>query len=584
MAAKSLQECNTILAEFLDEKALIKLHETHKDNYNTSQFLRDLFDLTYELFPRDFDQENGMFTKQIVGNSKLSEFAARIPQLFTSRLVLYTSAAYLEELESSKKHEHSLKVCGIITEILKSCSKEWLIGAPTQELQFLETLELEKAKRTILEFLNALLKLIDLMSLNAQQLKNHSRLSLYPRILQLCNMVVLKISENSEFKIDRSFMFDISRKIACKLVVTCTEQIGNQYWIVDSSKKVASELLQSLVVIYCRTSMATVIDLLCGKGVKSSKEDHENECLFPSGLLGRILEDIKAFMAKNKLVDYPVAIHVLVWTVTKVRHPYLGEHISMILPPLLLLVDDYRVENRIVGIQILSHVIENTNATELCWYGRAEMIYDALHHRIRTNEAQVLLVLQPCLLKIIKVLEPSTKIANSDHKMSKCNENFQIILTSMEFESKILMRRAYCSGLELFINHMGVSCVKHFKRLLRVVYGYLEVGDGETEEWLVAMLGVLKCIIVNAWPRVPSHADDMLKCLMKLIIDISLSSVAPMEIKDLMFEKIKECLVMLLCVCSEPVKKQLECMTSGLGLEEAEKLISSALDLYEKRL
>ena len=47
-----------------------------------------------------------------------------------------------------------------------------------------------------------------------------------------------------------------------------------------------------------------------------------------------------------------------------------------------------------------------------------------------------------------------------------------------------------------------------------------------------------------------------------------------------MFEKIKECLVMLLCVCGDLVRDQLECMTSGLGLEQAEQLISSALDIY----
>ena len=583
MAAKTLQECNAILAEFLGEKALIKLHEKQKDNYNTSQYLTDLFDLICESFPADFDQENKNFTVQGVGNSNLPGFATRISELFSSQLVLSTSAAYLEELENSKKYSHSLKVCRIITEILKSCSKVWFFGVHTQGLEILETSELEKAKRTVVEFLHSLLRLIDLMPFNAQQLQNHSKLNLYPGILQLCHIVVLKIFENNEFGIDKNFKLDILRKIVCKLVITCIGEIGDQNWILDSCRTVATEFLQLLVVICGGSNMATAVDLLCGMDVKFSKQDEESKCLFPSGLLGKILEDMKVFMANNKLLECPVAIHVLVWTITNVRHPYLSEHISMILPPLLLLVDDYRVENRVVGIQSLSHVIENVNATELCWYGRAEMIYDALHHRIHTNEAQVLWVLQTCLLKIIKVLEPSHKMADSDQKMKKCDENFQIILTAMEYESKILMRRAYCSGLELFINHMGIRCVKHFKRLLRIVYGYLEIGDGKTEEWRIAMLGVLKCVILNAWPRIPIHADDMLKCLMKLVIDISLSSVAPMEVKDLMFEKIKECLVMLLCVCGEPVRKQLECMTSGLGLKEAENLVSSALYLYETK-
>ena len=577
MAEELLQECNPILAEFLGEKTLQKLIEKHKVNCNPSQFLKDTFDVICERFPQYFDQDKVVFVCGKTGSKfNLLELASQIPKMCSARVVFRTSVEYLKELEATKNYLQCLKICRILNEIIKNCSFDWFNGITTQDLNILETLEFKESKRIIIEFLSLLLKLTSLMQCNEEQLNSHGKLNLYPRILLLCHLVLQKTYQNLCAEISKNFKLSIMKSVACELAITCFQQIGNHYWILDNCKKIAGEMLDSVMII-CGSH--DVVDLLCGRNSTHLENEPENSHLFPNGLLGQILEHMKIFMAKYKLTDCPVAIHVLVSAVTNVKHPYLGKHIPMVLPPLLLLIDDYRVENRVCGIQTLSNLIENTNATELCWYGRADIIYNALCHRIHTNEPQIMQVLQPCLLNIIKVLEP--KKVSPDLKMSRCDENFQIILTAMEYESKILMRRAYCSNLASFINHMGINIVRHFRRLLRIVFGYLEIGDGETEEWRMVMLDVLKCVIVNAWPRIPVHADDMLKCLTKLIIDVSMSSIAPMKVKKVMFEKIKECLVMLLCVCGEVVKNQLECMTTGLGLNEAEKLISDALDAFK---
>ena len=565
MATKSL-ECYTILAAFLDEKTLAKLCKKHENKYNTSQFLTDLFEIICERFPCNFDQETDVIIGEGVKMFNLIELASRIPDIFSSQNVFSTSSQYLKELENRENYSECLKICKIIGEIIKYCSFDWLIGVNTKELGIQERSEFEESKKNIVQFLSSLSKVIDLMPLKAEQLKDHGKLCIYPAVLQLCHIVVEKVSESLETDVHRSLKLSILKNVACQLLMTCIQQIGKQNWIIGSSEKVSQEFLDSLIVIFCS----------CDIDGKNS-EKH----LFLSEFLGNILESMKLFMVNCKLPDCPVAIHVLVWCVRNVKHPYLGEYISMILPPLLLLVDDYRVENCVTGIQTLSHVIDNVNSTELCWYGRADIIYDALHHRIHTNEPQVMIVLQPCLLKIIKVLEPSPVRADADFKMNKIDENFQIILTVMEFENKILMRRAFCSNLATFVNHMGIRTVKHFKRLLRVIFGYLGIGDGETEGWRIVMLDVLKCVICNAWPRITHHVEDILKSLMKLIIDLVLSSLAPKDVKDLMLGKIKECFVLLLSISSESVKNQLECMTANLGLREAEELISSALDVYK---
>ncbi|XP_028408340.1 TELO2-interacting protein 2-like [Dendronephthya gigantea] len=577
MAAKAPKECNTILAEFFAENTIKKLNEKHQTIFNPSQFLKDIFDVVCQCFPANFDHENEVNIVTGVGKFSLLDFSPRICEMFSSTIILQASAEYLKDLDSSKKYHQCLIICKVLAEIFKNCSCEWIIGIDSikaQDLKLLETSDLEEQNRNITQFHIFLLKFINLMSLDLTKLNDCPKLKLYPGILQLCFLVLKKLSENSTVEVFRNLWLSIQKKVLCEIVMICIQQVGDQCWALDDCKKMAMAVLESLIVMCgCRD----VLGLLCGNGGKTLKE--RDCCFFPNGVLRSVLEKMKTFMSKNKLPDYPVAVHIIVWSIRNMKHPYLGEHISMILPPLLMLVDDYRVENRVTGIETLSHVIENMNATELCWYGRANMIYDALHHRIRTNQPEVMRVLQLCLLKIIKVIEPSPKRPIASPKMNKCDENFQIILTSMEFESKIVMRRAYCSNLALFIDHMGITIVRHLTRLLRVVFGYLEIGDGDTEDWRLLMLDILKSILLNAWPKVPNYMDDILRCLMKVVIDVSMSSVA-LTLKHSMFEKIENCLVLLLCLCGESVRNQLECMTSGIGLNEAEELITRALDRY----
>lgn len=48
---------------------------------------------------------------------------------------------------------------------------------------------------------------------------------------------------------------------------------------------------------------------------------------------------------------------------------------------------------------------------------------------------------------------------------------------------------------------MGVRVVRHMKRLLRVIVGYLEVCDGPEETVRLCILDTLQGTIKYAWPR-----------------------------------------------------------------------------------
>lgn len=47
------------------------------------------------------------------------------------------------------------------------------------------------------------------------------------------------------------------------------------------------------------------------------------------------------------------------WTLPHITRPWLSHYLERVLPPSLLISDDYREENKILGVRCLHHIILN---------------------------------------------------------------------------------------------------------------------------------------------------------------------------------------------------------------------------------
>lgn len=54
------------------------------------------------------------------------------------------------------------------------------------------------------------------------------------------------------------------------------------------------------------------------------------------------------------------------WTLLQVTRPWLGHYLERVLPPSLLISDDYREENKILGVRCLHHIVLNV-VRDLSW-------------------------------------------------------------------------------------------------------------------------------------------------------------------------------------------------------------------------
>uniref|UniRef100_A0A2K5YWP3 TELO2 interacting protein 2 n=1 Tax=Mandrillus leucophaeus TaxID=9568 RepID=A0A2K5YWP3_MANLE len=274
-----------------------------------------------------------------------------------------------------------------------------------------------------------------------------------------------------------------------------------QPWTTPRSREVAREVLTLLLQV---TECSSVAGFLRG--------ENEDE----KGSLSVILGLLKPDLNKESWKNNPAIKHVFSWTLQQVTRPWLSQHLERVLPASLLISDDYQTENKILGVHCLHHIVLNV---------------------------AVLL----CLLDLFPILEKTLHWKGDGARpTTHCDEVLQLILTHMEPEHRLLLRRTYARNLPAFVKRLRILTVRHLKRLERVIIGYLEVYDGPEEEARLKILETLKLLMQHTWPRVSCRLVVLLKALLKLICDVARDpNLTPESVKSALLQEATDCLILL---------------------------------------
>ncbi|XP_040270793.1 TELO2-interacting protein 2 [Bufo bufo] len=295
------------------------------------------------------------------------------------------------------------------------------------------------------------------------------------------------------------------------LLLLCGAHIPDTPWSNAQSRCLANQLLRSLLEVSRCTSLAELL-----KGRQEQPFTTFREAL---GLLGPRLR-------KDTWESHPEARLVFSWMLLQVPRPWLSDFLSRVMPPSLLFSDDHKLENKVLGIHCLHHIIKNVPAAELRQYNRALVVYHALRNHLYITEAEILEVVLPCLRDLFPVLHkpPAAVGAYQKDAENPSDQVMQLVLTHMEMAHRIALRRLYARNLPALQDRLGVGIARHMKRLLRVIVGYLEVYDGPEETARLCILETLQGTIKYAWPRIPPRLPLLLKSLIKLIYELSSES------------------------------------------------------------
>lgn len=161
------------------------------------------------------------------------------------------------------------------------------------------------------------------------------------------------------------------RPLAGPIYVFAVTHSLEQPWTSPRSQEVAGQVLALLLQV---TECSSVAGFLHGEN-----EDEKGRFTVIMGLL-------KPDLNKDSWKNNPATKYVFSWTLQKVTRPWLSQHLERILPPSLLISDDYQTENKILGVHCLHHIVLNVPAADLLQYNRAQVLYHALFNHLYARE------------------------------------------------------------------------------------------------------------------------------------------------------------------------------------------------------
>uniref|UniRef100_A0A3P8U9K4 TELO2 interacting protein 2 n=1 Tax=Amphiprion percula TaxID=161767 RepID=A0A3P8U9K4_AMPPE len=244
----------------------------------------------------------------------------------------------------------------------------------------------------------------------------------------------------------------------------------------------------------------------------------------------------------------------------QVTRPALSPLLPHLLPPSLLLSDHHRPENCMMGVHCLHHIVLHTAAADLRQFNRSEVLYHSLFRLLFTTEAAIVQLVLSCLLDLLLVLEkPPTSLAPSLPRRKSCRHDdvLRLVLTHMEAEHKVALRRVYAAALPPLVDRVGVAICRHLRRVERVVLGYLEIRDPPEETSRLKILEVLQKTIRTTWPRMQSRSDSLLRCLLWLLVDVSSDSELSDSTRRQLMDQTSVCLRLLDACCHGDVQRRL---------------------------
>lgn len=229
----------------------------------------------------------------------------------------------------------------------------------------------------------------------------------------------------------------------------------------------------------------------------------------------------------------------------------MSDALPIVLPPALLLVDDYMTHNQILGLDCVHHIVVNAAPSELDRHGYQEVLFDALKHLLYVKEPEVIVKLHTCIRNLLfsDYLDVLRTFRIKDEKRQRMAEDvYNELFAAAEMEQAFALRKAYSSQFCSYIECLGIDVAKYMDKTLRVLLEYVEVYDTEEQECRRNALLALAMLIKHTWLRIPSHFRKIVESLFKLAYDLDEHN------RTVLWAEIVECLHLLRISCPDEYK------------------------------
>jgi len=142
--------------------------------------------------------------------------------------------------------------------------------------------------------------------------------------------------------------------------------------------------------------------------------------------------------ALKKFVNNPASVLSYLWLTSQILEPNLNNLVPKILPHALNWLDCWIPYFKIFGCLAVNHIITNCTAHELKWFGRADLLHDALISLVHHNDVDVVVACKDPLLNVTDIRHD-----NYPSKPSAADFLLKELISSIELSSEMLLINSF---------------------------------------------------------------------------------------------------------------------------------------------
>jgi len=172
----------------------------------------------------------------------------------------------------------------------------------------------------------------------------------------------------------------------------------------------------------------------------------------------------------EKFVSQPAAVYSLTWLTLHLSHPHLGQVVPQLLPHALNWVDCWVPYYKVFGCKVIGHIITKCPQTELVWFGRADLLADALAKLLHHTDIAVVNACKEPLLNVYNIKHGDAK----PDKPGPADLLLKDLISSLELTSDNDKKVVYSEMIQKTVGMLGVGVARWVARLSSLIVSQLD--------------------------------------------------------------------------------------------------------------
>jgi len=172
----------------------------------------------------------------------------------------------------------------------------------------------------------------------------------------------------------------------------------------------------------------------------------------------------------EKFLSYPASVHSLAWITSHISHPHLGQVVPHLLPHALNWLDCWVSYYKLIGCHVVDHIIATCTSTDLVWFGRADLLSDALIKLLHHTDSAVVKASEKPLMNILRIRHDGTK----PDLPGPADLLMKDLITSVDLTSDQEKKAVYCSMILSTVPLLGAGTARWVARLSQLMVSQLD--------------------------------------------------------------------------------------------------------------